>query len=128
MDGSTVAGQAIYDVLGDGVFGVEDFGLEGFALFLDIGLPHRIWHPIVMWNPHSFLFEVAWCVMLYFTVTILELGPTILEPSRLSRVASLLHRVAPGVVCVVSGQPATMVWALARHPTHWAVRKAVGWP
>ncbi len=25
-----------------------------FALFLDIGLPHRIWHAIVYWNHHSF--------------------------------------------------------------------------
>ena len=32
-----------------------------------------------MWNEHSFLFEVAWCVMLYFTVTIIELSPTVLE-------------------------------------------------
>ena len=38
------------------------------GLFLDLGLPWRIWHPMVMWNPHSVLFEVAWCVMLYTTV------------------------------------------------------------
>ena len=44
------------------------YGSSVFALLLDIGLPHRIWHPIVMWNEHSFLFEVAWCVMLYTTV------------------------------------------------------------
>ena len=43
------------------------YGSSVFALILDIGLPHRIWHPLVMWNEHSFLFEVAWCVMLYFT-------------------------------------------------------------
>jgi len=38
------------------------------GLFFDLGQPWRIWHPMVMWNPHSVLFEVAWCVMLYTTV------------------------------------------------------------
>ena len=74
------------------------YGSSVFALVMDIGLPHRIWHPIVMWNKHSFLFEVAWCVMLYFTVTIVELSPTVLERLRLHRVAGLLYRIAPAVV------------------------------
>ena len=74
------------------------YGSSVFALTLDIGLPHRIWHPLVMWNEHSFLFEVAWCVMLYFTVTILELSPTFLERMGLTRLAGFLHRIAFGVV------------------------------
>jgi Ni/Fe-hydrogenase subunit HybB-like protein len=76
------------------------YGSSCFALFLDIGLPHRIWHPIVMWNPHSFLFEVAWCVMLYFTVTMVELAPTVLDRVGLQRPAHLLHRAAFWVVTV----------------------------
>ena len=32
------------------------------ALLLDIGRPWAIWHPLVMWNHHSVMFEVAWCV------------------------------------------------------------------
>jgi Ni/Fe-hydrogenase subunit HybB-like protein len=76
------------------------YGSSVFALVLDIGLPHRIWHPILMWNVHSFLFEVAWCVMLYFTVTMIELSPTVLERFRLQRLAGFLHRIAPGVVIV----------------------------
>jgi Ni/Fe-hydrogenase subunit HybB-like protein len=44
-----------------------------FGLFFDLGQPWRIWHPMVMWNPHSVLFEVAWCVMLYTTVLGLDL-------------------------------------------------------
>ncbi len=39
-----------------------------FGLFFDLGQPWRIWHPMVMWNPQSVLFEVAWCVMLYTAV------------------------------------------------------------
>jgi Ni/Fe-hydrogenase subunit HybB-like protein len=43
------------------------------GLFFDLGQPWRIWHPLVMWNPHSVLFEVSWCVMLYTTVLSLDL-------------------------------------------------------
>src|SRR3972149_6806738 len=35
------------------------------ALLFDLGRPYNIWHPLVIWNPHSVMFEVAWCVMLY---------------------------------------------------------------
>ena len=38
------------------------------GLVFDLGRPWRIWHAIVIWNPHSVMFEVAWCVMLYTTV------------------------------------------------------------
>lgn len=69
-----------------------------FALMLDIGLPYRIWHPILMWNARSFLFQAAWCVMLYLTVTMVELSPTVLERLRLGRAAHLLHRSAFAVV------------------------------
>jgi Ni/Fe-hydrogenase subunit HybB-like protein len=49
------------------------------ALLLDLGRPWNIWHPIVMWNPHSVMFEVAWCVMLYSTVLLLELSGMVFE-------------------------------------------------
>jgi len=76
------------------------YGCSCLALLFDIGLPHRFWHPIVMWNHHSFLFEVFWCVLLYFTVTSIELAPVIFEKLRAERAARLLHRVAFGVVVV----------------------------
>lgn len=47
------------------------------ALIFDLGQPWRIWHPLVMWNPHSVMFEVAWCVMLYTSVLALEFSPHI---------------------------------------------------
>jgi len=25
----------------------------------DLGKPYNIWHPLIMWNPHSVMFEVA---------------------------------------------------------------------
>ncbi len=52
------------------------------ALLVDLGRPWNIWHPIIMWNPHSVMFEVGWCVMLYTTVLSLEFAPVVLEPLR----------------------------------------------
>jgi Ni/Fe-hydrogenase subunit HybB-like protein len=42
------------------------------GLFFDLGQPWRIWHPMIMWNPQSVLFEVSWCVMLYTTVLAID--------------------------------------------------------
>jgi Ni/Fe-hydrogenase subunit HybB-like protein len=50
-----------------------------FALLYDLGRPDRIWHAIIMWNPHSVMFEVAWCVMLYTAVLGLEFSPVLFE-------------------------------------------------
>jgi len=41
--------------------------------------PWRIWHALIFWNPHSVMFEVAWCVMLYTTVLALEFSPVVFE-------------------------------------------------
>ncbi len=49
------------------------------ALMFDLGRPYRIWHPLIMWNPHSVMFEVGWCVTLYTTVLALEFAPMALE-------------------------------------------------
>lgn len=76
------------------------YGCSCLALMFDIGLPHRFWHPIVMWNINSFLFEVFWCVLLYFTVTAIELAPVFLEKLRAEKAVATLHRVATGVVIV----------------------------
>ena len=49
------------------------------ALLVDLGRPWNIWHPIIMWNPSSVMFEVGWCVMLYTTVLALELSGMVFE-------------------------------------------------
>src|SRR3989442_4583227 len=49
------------------------------GMMYELGLPWRIWHPIVMWQRRSVLFEVAWCVMLYTTVLALEFSPALVE-------------------------------------------------
>ncbi len=49
------------------------------GLLYDLGLPWNIWHPMIYWQHHSVLFEVAVCVMLYLTVLSLEFAPVVLE-------------------------------------------------
>ena len=64
-----------------------------FGLMFDLGQPWRIWHAVVFWNPHSVMFEVAWCVMLYTTVLTLEFVPMVLERFGLERLRRILHHV-----------------------------------
>jgi Ni/Fe-hydrogenase subunit HybB-like protein len=69
------------------------YAAVAFSLLFDLGLPWNIWHMIVYWNPHSPLFEVGWCVMLYLTVLSLEFLPVPAEDwPRLARLRSLLVR------------------------------------
>ncbi len=49
------------------------------GLMFDLGLPWNIWHPMIYWQYHSVLFEVAMCVMAYLTVLGLEFMPVALE-------------------------------------------------
>jgi Ni/Fe-hydrogenase subunit HybB-like protein len=63
------------------------------ALMFDLGLPYRIWHPLVMWNPHSVMFEVGWCVMLYTTVLALEFVPVVFEQFRWTKALKVMRAV-----------------------------------
>ncbi len=63
------------------------------GLVFDLGLPWNIWHMIIYWNPHSPLFEVGWCVMLYLTVLLLEFSPVPLEKfSRYAKIRKFLMK------------------------------------
>ena len=68
------------------------------ALMLDLGRPDRIWHPLVMWNPRSAMFEVAWCVMLYTTVLSLEFAPAVLERFGMYRALKAVHVISVPLV------------------------------
>jgi len=63
------------------------------ALMFDLGKPYNIWHPLIMRNPHSVMFEVAYCVMLYTTVLSLEFSPIVLERFNLQRPLKIIHAV-----------------------------------
>ena len=49
------------------------------GLIVDIGRSWAIWKPMVYWNPHSVLFEVAMCVMFYVNVLYIEFIPIVVE-------------------------------------------------
>jgi len=77
------------------------YGSSLFALLFDIGLPWRFWHPFVHWNMHSFLFEVFWCVSIYFCITFVELSPILLERIGLSKLRGVLHKAS--TIFVIAG-------------------------
>jgi len=72
------------------------------ALMYDLGKPYNIWHPLIMRNPHSVMFEVAWCVMLYTTVLALEFSPIVLERFNLRKPLKVIRGILiPLVICGV---------------------------
>lgn len=72
-----------------------------FALLYDLGKPWNIWHPIIMWNPESVMFEVAWCVMLYTTVLALEFSPMLFQKLRLETPRKIIKSIT--IPLVVAG-------------------------
>jgi Ni/Fe-hydrogenase subunit HybB-like protein len=50
-----------------------------FAVCVDIGRFYYIWHPLIMWNGNSALFEVGICVMIYMSVLYIEFLPVVTE-------------------------------------------------
>lgn len=71
------------------------------ALVYDLGRPWNIWHPVIMWNPHSVMFEVGWCVMLYTTVLALEFSPILFEQFKLTKAQKIIHAMT--VPLVIAG-------------------------
>ena len=71
------------------------------ALLFDLGRGYRIWHPLVMWNPRSVMFEVAWCVTLYTTVLALEFAPIVFERLRLEKLLRIQRAIS--IPLVVAG-------------------------
>jgi Ni/Fe-hydrogenase subunit HybB-like protein len=70
------------------------------GLMVDLGRPWAIWHAMIMWNTHSVMFEVAWCVMLYTTVLALEFSPVILERFNLEKPLKVVRAITIPLVVV----------------------------
>jgi Ni/Fe-hydrogenase subunit HybB-like protein len=76
------------------------YALVAVALLYDLGKPYNIWHPLIMWNPHSVMFEVAWCVMLYLTVLALEFSSAVFARFRMQKPLKLLKAITIPLVIV----------------------------
>ena len=61
------------------LLGFLGYSTAGMVLLMDLGQPLRFWHPIIYWQPHSLLWEVTMCVVLYLTVLLAELIPVVTE-------------------------------------------------
>jgi Ni/Fe-hydrogenase subunit HybB-like protein len=64
------------------------------ALMFDLGKPWNIWHPLIMWQPRSVMFEIGWCVMLYTTVLALEFLPIVFERLRYEKPIRILRHIS----------------------------------
>ena len=53
-----------------------------------------------MWNPHSVMFEVGWCVTLYTTVLMLEFSPLVLEKLPWQRPYKIVKSITVPLVIV----------------------------
>ncbi|MFN8010537.1 MAG: Ni/Fe-hydrogenase cytochrome b subunit [Holophagaceae bacterium] len=112
------------------------------ALMFDLGQPWRIWHALVYWNPHSVMFEVAWCVMLYTTVLSIEFAPVVLErfgwhaPARIIHglitplviagvILSTLHQSSLGSLYLIVPSKLHPLWYSPLLPLHFYV-SAIG--
>ncbi|NIA10943.1 MAG: Ni/Fe-hydrogenase cytochrome b subunit [Nitrospiraceae bacterium] len=78
------------------------------ALLVDLGRPWVIWHPLIMWNDRSAMFELAWCVMLYTTVLFLEFLPLVFERFGKKHVVHWWHRYLTPVLCILGVLLSTM--------------------
>ncbi|HTX20212.1 MAG TPA: Ni/Fe-hydrogenase cytochrome b subunit [Bacteroidota bacterium] len=68
------------------------------VLVVDLGRPQNFWHPLVMWNPHSVMFEITWCIILYTTVLTLEFAPVVLEKFHLHAPIRILRTISLPIV------------------------------
>ena len=71
------------------------------SLIIDLGRYYKIWMPIVRWQHHSILFEVAWCVMLYNGVLTVEFSPILLEKLGWLKLERFVHAIT--VPFVIAG-------------------------
>lgn len=73
-------------------------GLIGYTTFIvslifDLGRWYNIFHVIWMWNLHSVMFEIAWCVMLYTAVLYAEFSPAFFERLGWKRAQKVMHAI-----------------------------------
>jgi Ni/Fe-hydrogenase subunit HybB-like protein len=74
------------------------YSLVAAILILDLGRPYRFWHPLIMWQPHSVMFEITLCLTCYSLVLMLEFSPVIFHRFGWDAALEMLERVTLPVV------------------------------
>ena len=88
-----------------------------FSLLVDLGRPWNLWKAIISWNHASPMFEVAWCVMMYTTVLLIEFLPAVLERLHWERLLGLYHRLVPLVIIAML---TLFTFAMTHNSLAWA--------
>lgn len=69
-------------------------------LVVDLGRPEHFYHPLYMWNIHSVMFEITWCLICYSTVLLLEFAPVVLEKFNIKAPIKILKAISIPVVII----------------------------
>jgi formate dehydrogenase iron-sulfur subunit len=89
----------LYSIGRSAVFlGALSYASVLITLVADIGRPWNFWQMLVQAPRHSAMYEVAWCITLYFTVLLVELMPIPFERWGLKRAAGLWSKYSPPFV------------------------------
>ncbi|MBW1810506.1 MAG: hypothetical protein JRJ19_14280 [Deltaproteobacteria bacterium] len=83
------------------LLGLMCYSCVGIGLTFDIGIWWRIVYPVVFWQFHSTLFEVAWCIMLYIGVLTVEFSHAVVERLNMPRLLALIKKVS--IIFVIIG-------------------------
>jgi Ni/Fe-hydrogenase subunit HybB-like protein len=112
--------------------GLIGYSMAMLCLLLDIGRPDRFWKALVFWNPHSVLWEVTMCIMLYFSVLVVEVLPIFGQAGwmqqrwpRLAALLSGLHRWAP--ILAVAGLGLSMLHQSSLGATYGVLKARPIW-
>lgn len=98
------------------------------GLLLDIGRWYNCWVPFVSWGTSSVLFEILWCLSLYTTVQVLEMGEIVTERFG-KRFHSAIQKIMPvllilGVVFPVLHQSSLgalfLIAETKMYPLYWS--------
>lgn len=110
------------------------YALAATAITFDIGLPHRIWHPVVMWQIGSVMWVVAIHVVLYTTTLATESSPMVFEKFKMQGAVravekimvpivlfgillSVLHQASLGALYLITPGKLSLLWYNSSLPT-----------
>lgn len=74
------------------------YALAATAIMFDIGVPYRIWHPVVLWQITSIMWVVAIHVVLYTTTLATESSPMIFEKLNMTGALRAVEKIMVPIV------------------------------